>query len=98
TPLHKLFTYTTLFRSYDPNQKEKALTLLEEVKQENAEYTIINFYLAKAYAVNYNFDKAIELFNFYVNSAPADEAEQIRIANQMRSEEHTSELQSRENL
>ncbi len=69
--------------TYDPNQKEKALTLLEEVKQENAEYTIINFYLAKAYAVNYNFDKAIELFNFYVNSAPADEAEQIRIANQM---------------
>src|SRR5690606_25749898 len=55
----------------------------EEVKQENAEYTIINFYLAKAYAVNYNFDKAIELFNFYVSSAPADEAEQIRIANQM---------------
>ena len=34
---------TGICATYDPNQKEKSIKLLEEVKQENPEYGIINF-------------------------------------------------------
>ncbi|MCW8896786.1 MAG: OmpA family protein [Flavobacteriales bacterium] len=74
---------TGICATFDPNQKEISVKLLEEVKQEKPEYGIINFYLGKAYAVNYDFDKSIQHFNFYLASAPADEAELIRDANQM---------------
>ena len=69
--------------TYDPNQKDRAIEIIEQVKITNPEYNLVNFYLGKAYAVNYEFDKAIDFFNMYINAAQSDEAVQVRLANQM---------------
>ena len=69
--------------TYDPAQKEKAIEVIEQVKMTNPEYNLCNFYLAKAYAVNYEFDKAVNLFNMFLTRATVEDAAQKGIASQM---------------
>jgi len=69
--------------TFDPAQKEKAIEVIEEVKLINPEYNILNFYLGKAYAVNYNFDKAIGLFNMFLANVSGEDMELKGIAEQM---------------
>ncbi|HRP61656.1 MAG TPA: hypothetical protein PK833_15400, partial [Vicingus sp.] len=62
--------------SYSPNEKTKSIEIIEQVKTTNPEYNLVNFYLARAYAVNYQFDKALELFNMYLTRSTPEEAEE----------------------
>jgi outer membrane protein OmpA-like peptidoglycan-associated protein len=69
--------------TYDPVQKQKAIEIIEQVKITNPEYNLCNFYLAKAYAVNYEFDKAVNLFNMFLARAEKGDISQINLAKQM---------------
>jgi outer membrane protein OmpA-like peptidoglycan-associated protein len=69
--------------TYDPAQKQKAIEVIEQVKITNPEYNLCNFYLGKAYAVNYEFDKAVNLFNMFLARAQTDDAAQKGLAQQM---------------
>ncbi|MCB0401845.1 MAG: OmpA family protein [Flavobacteriales bacterium] len=69
--------------TYDPEKKKDAIEILEQVKITNPEYSLVNFYLGKAYAVNYEFDKAVDNFNMFLASATVDDDSQKSIANQM---------------
>ena len=69
--------------TYDPEQKDKAIEILEQVKVTNPEYNLINFYLGKSYAVNYQFDKAVSLFNMFLARATNEDASQKILAEQM---------------
>jgi len=54
--------------TYFKDKKEDALKILLEVKEANSEFNELNFYLARAYAVNNQFDKAIEVYQSYLVS------------------------------
>ncbi|PCI93722.1 MAG: hypothetical protein COB15_15890 [Flavobacteriales bacterium] len=69
--------------TYDPAQKEKSIEIIEQVKITNPEYNLCNFYLGKAYAVNYQFDKAVNFFNMFLTRATTDDAAQKGVASQM---------------
>jgi outer membrane protein OmpA-like peptidoglycan-associated protein len=69
--------------TYDPKQKQKAIEIIEEVKITNPEYNLCNFYLGKAYAVNYEFDHAVNLFNMFLARAEDKDISQKNIAKQM---------------
>ncbi|PJB15500.1 MAG: hypothetical protein CO118_03340 [Flavobacteriales bacterium CG_4_9_14_3_um_filter_32_8] len=69
--------------SYNPEQKSKAVEIIEQVKVTNPENNLVDFYLAKAYAVNYQFDKAVELFNIFISKSTVEDVEQKSIAEQM---------------
>ncbi len=69
--------------TYNPELKNKAIEIIEQVKVTNPENNLVNFYLAKAYAVNYQFDKAVELFNMFITRSTIEDAEQKGIAEQM---------------
>jgi outer membrane protein OmpA-like peptidoglycan-associated protein/tetratricopeptide (TPR) repeat protein len=69
--------------TYDPAQKHKSIEIIEQVKITNPEYNLCNFYLGKAYAVNYEFDKAVNLFNMFLTSATQEDAAQKGLAAQM---------------
>ncbi len=69
--------------TYDPVQKLKAIEVIEQVKITNPEYNLCNFYLGKAYAVNYEFDKAVNLFNMFLTRAQSDDGAQKSLAQQM---------------
>ncbi|MBK7182040.1 MAG: hypothetical protein IPH89_03410 [Bacteroidetes bacterium] len=56
---------------YKSDEKDKAITLLKELEQANPKTTDINFYLGRAYHLNYKFDEAIATFNKYLLEAPA---------------------------
>lgn len=74
---------TGICYSYTPEEKEKSITLLEEVKRENKEQEQINYYLGRAYAANYQFDKAINQFNQFLEKAKAEDVEEKKIAERM---------------
>ncbi|PCJ22963.1 MAG: hypothetical protein COA97_12595 [Flavobacteriales bacterium] len=69
--------------TYDPAQKHKSIEIIEQVKITNPEYNLCNFYLGKAYAVNYEFDKAVNLFNMFLARASQEDANQKGLASQM---------------
>jgi len=69
--------------TYDPDQKQKSIEIIEQVKITNPEYNLCNFYLGKAYAVNYNFDKAVSLFNMFLTRATQEDNDQKSLALQM---------------
>ncbi|MCO6500453.1 MAG: OmpA family protein [Vicingus serpentipes] len=69
--------------TYDPAQKNKAIEVIEQVKITNPEYNILNFYLGKAYAVNYSFDKAVSHFNMFLANISGEDIEMKGIAEQM---------------
>ena len=69
--------------TYDPEQKQKSIEIIEQVKLTNPEYNLCNFYLGKAYAVNYEFDKAVNLFNMFLTRATSDDGAQKSLAMQM---------------
>lgn len=54
--------------TYFKNKKEEALSTLLEVKELNASFNEVNFYLGRAYAVNHQFDNAIETYQSYLTS------------------------------
>lgn len=68
---------------YSPNEKSKSIEIIEQVKITNPEYNLVNFYLAKAYAVNYQFDKALELFNMFLSRSESGEEEEQATAQKM---------------
>jgi len=69
--------------TYDPAQKNRAIEIIEQVKITNPEYNILNFYLGKAYAVNYEFDKAIKYFNMFLVNVSGEDLEMKGKAEQM---------------
>lgn len=69
--------------SYSPTEKIKSIEIIEQVKITNPEYNLVNYYLAKAYAVNYQFEKALELFNMYLTRSTPEEAEEQAAAQKM---------------
>lgn len=69
--------------SYSPSEKSKSIEIIEQVKTVNPEYNLVNFYLARAYAVNYQFDKALELFNMYLSRGSSEEVEEQATAQKM---------------
>ena len=54
--------------SFLNNKKESALDILLTVKSKNPNYNEVNFFLARAYAVNHQFDQAITWFNKYLSN------------------------------
>ncbi|TND08146.1 MAG: ompA [Bacteroidetes bacterium] len=50
---------------FKADEKEQAITLLEEVRKVNPEIEKLNFYLGRAYHLNNRFDEAIGYFNKY---------------------------------
>jgi len=74
---------TGICYSYNPDQKEKSIDLLQQVKAENPTNNIVNFYLGKAYAVNYKFDEAVKSFNMFLTMGAKEDAEEISAANMM---------------
>lgn len=51
---------------YKTDQYEKSLTLLSQVLAENKEAADIEFYLGRAYMLNYKFEEAIHQFNNFI--------------------------------
>ncbi|MES2836460.1 MAG: hypothetical protein V4667_02965 [Bacteroidota bacterium] len=51
------------------DELEKSISLLEETKQKEPELDALNFYLGRAYMLNYKFDEAIKQFNDYLLKA-----------------------------
>lgn len=74
---------TGICYTYSPTEKAKSIEIIEQVKITNPEYNLVNYYLAKAYAVNYQFDKALELFNMYLTRSIPEEAEEQATAQKM---------------
>jgi len=64
----------TFFR----NKKALALSKLLEVKQNNPSFNEVNFYLARAYAVNRDFKKAIETYQEYMASAEVSDEQKAK--------------------
>ncbi|MBE7441432.1 MAG: PD40 domain-containing protein [Flavobacteriales bacterium] len=60
------------------NKKELALSKLLEVKQKNPSFNEVNYYLARAYAVNKEFDKAIETYELYMSSTEVAEEQKAK--------------------
>jgi hypothetical protein len=60
------------------NKKELALSKLLEVKQKNPSFNEVNYYLARAYAVNKEFDKAIETYEVYMSSQEVAEEQKAK--------------------
>src|SRR5690606_39063629 len=60
------------------NKKEIALSKLLEVKQKNPAFNEVNYYLARAYAVNKEFDKAIETYETYMSSVDVGEEQKAK--------------------
>ena len=54
--------------TYFKNKKQIALEKLLSVKETNPEFNEVNFYLARAYAVNRKFDHAIDTYEEYMSS------------------------------
>lgn len=74
---------TGICYTYDPDQKHKSIEIIEQVKLTNPKYNLVNFYLGKAYAVNYQFDTAITLFNSFLEEVRYDDDEQEGLAIRM---------------
>lgn len=69
--------------TYDPAQKGKSIDVIEQVKLINPEYNLINFYLGRAYAVNYQFDKATIFLNAFISRATNENYNQKSLAVRM---------------
>jgi len=69
--------------TYDPIQKAKSIDIIEQVKLVNPEYNLVNFYLGRAYAVNYEFDKATVFFNTFLSRATNEDEDQKLLSLQM---------------
>lgn len=65
---------------YKTDEPEKAVSLLEEVKEKNPSLAGINFYLGRAYKINYRIDEAVATFNDYLKEKikDADKEETLR--------------------
>ncbi|MCW3085590.1 MAG: hypothetical protein JWP12_2956 [Bacteroidetes bacterium] len=55
---------------YKSDEKEKSINLLLAVKTEEPDGRDIDFYLGRAYHLNYRFDDAIASFNKYLSTTP----------------------------
>ncbi len=62
------------------DEKSKAIPLLKEVQVGDPENTELNFYLGRAYHVNYNFELAISSMNTYLEQKPAPPIDQQLLA------------------
>ncbi|GAB4256573.1 MAG: OmpA family protein [Vicingaceae bacterium] len=69
--------------TYNPEEKQKAIEIIEQVKMTNPEHNLVNFYLGKAYAVNYQFDKAVEYFNLFLAGSTEADYEERALAHKM---------------
>lgn len=57
---------------YKTDETEKAIELLEEVKQKKASTPNIDYYLGRAYCLNYKFDEGIRFFTDALNNKKTD--------------------------
>ncbi|PJC63216.1 MAG: hypothetical protein CO022_00405 [Flavobacteriales bacterium CG_4_9_14_0_2_um_filter_32_27] len=58
--------------TYFKDKKAISITKLKEVKEMNPEFNLVNSYLARAYAVNHQFDKAIDSYRIYLQADDLD--------------------------
>ena len=65
-PYYKLMV--GICKTYFKDKKKEALETLLDVKEINPDFNEVNFYLGRAYAVNYQFDDAIDMYNEYISS------------------------------
>jgi tetratricopeptide (TPR) repeat protein len=56
---------------YKSDEKEKSIDLLKQVELSNPQTPDLNFYLGRAYHLNYKFDDAINSFNKYLTESPS---------------------------
>ncbi|MGE0562196.1 MAG: hypothetical protein AB7O47_10290 [Flavobacteriales bacterium] len=64
--------------TYFRNKKTLALSILQEVKEKNPTFNEVNFYLARAYAVNRDFKKAIETYQEYMSSQDVSDEQKAK--------------------
>ncbi|MDF2436904.1 MAG: ompA [Bacteroidota bacterium] len=70
-PTDLYFTYRTgVCLLYKSDEKQKSVDLLNEVAKEAPDAPDIDFFLGRAYHLNYKFDEAIASFNKYLTTAP----------------------------
>lgn len=62
---------------YDSDDKQNAISLLMELKQKDPSIPDLDFYLGRAYHVNYKFEEAIAAFNAYLATNPTFEQKQL---------------------
>jgi len=55
------------------DEKEKSITFLEKVYDEDADVKDIQYYLGRAYHINFKFDTAITVFKKYLAGHPSEE-------------------------
>ncbi len=69
---------------YKTDEPEKAVSILEEVKQKDPSMPGINFYLGRAYKLNYRIEEAVSTFNDYLKEKikDADREETLRMIEQ----------------
>ncbi len=60
---------------YKEDEKEKAVTELEEAKKGDPKLDRVDYYLGRAYHLNYMFDKAIDEFNYSLANDKLDDKE-----------------------
>lgn len=65
---------------YKSDEKAKAITLLKEVAEKDSLTSDINFYLGRAYHLNYKFEEAILTFKKYLAQKPAPPINQQLLA------------------
>jgi len=56
---------------YKSDEKLKSIELLKQVEQANPKTPDINFYIGRAFHLNYKFEEAIEAFNKYLAESPS---------------------------
>lgn len=59
--------------TYFLDKKQTAITKLQEVKAMNPAFNLVNNYLGRAYAVNNQFDNAIETYRLYLQATDLEE-------------------------
>src|SRR5690606_41968408 len=93
-PISTLFPYTTLFRSH------KQVAMMDDIHEEiiRAEFpALVVAERDRRLAMGFDYDFQDERGVHRISTTPADMAGWDEVT-KLRSEEHTSELQSRENL
>ena len=65
-PYYKLMI--GICNTYFKDRKKDALGQLLDIKELNPDFNEVNFYLGRAYAVNHQFDKGVELYQEYLSA------------------------------
>lgn len=62
---------------YKTDEKEKAIEMLDKVETQNPKLPDLNYYLGRAYHINYKFEQAVSYFNAYIKENPPAKKKEI---------------------